>query len=670
MANWQTGPLARSVGCYLYNVVTRRKLERRSISVDAYFDIETQNWDTFVLGGFYSLESGFEEYRHQNQDSLVERILSVNGSVWAHNGGKYDTLWLLSRFLRYCRPDELEIIEEMEVLDWDEPGQIHLAGQRIVCLKIGKCEIRDSAALMPMALEQAAKIGGGEKQKTGLDCICGKTCGGYCAIKIDMPETELQKLSIYLKADCIVGFRALTFLASYAESRDIDLCSTVGSSAWRTARRWANLPEATWKLPGVGESTMYHFARLGYYGGRTQVFRLISSFGYHCDVNSAYPNALRTLCLPIGRMSHGGPKHTRKKWDKGAPGIYQATVDIPAMHIPPLPYRGKNRIYYPIGRVDGVWAQNELAYAESVGCSIVDVHRSVTWDETANIFKAPMEEFWRLRDEAGPKTALGVWLKFLGNSLTGKMAQHPLAEIIELNVKEPKFCPADFDCHVVLCGGDFCCPHACVGLCGRHVPLDSEQLIWSSKRWQMPTCGHVHWAAYLTAHQRTYLHAQLIDDGIGGLSAVYCDTDSCFSEERRTKNIGKNLGEWKDEGAYTDFLSLAPKTYSYLDEDGKRETRAKGIYEPEKNWEALKAGSDIIIDRGVKSLKSAIRDGNLFGRKNMSRHIKERMACEICHEVHIGDRLLDGALTRPMDMTIVRQHEGRSVRRKITQAAP
>jgi hypothetical protein len=278
-----------------------------------------------------------------------------------------------------------------------------------------------------------------------------------------------------------------------------------------------------------------------------------------------------------------------------------------------------------------------------------------------------------LRDEAGPKTAIGKWDKDVGNSCTGKLAQHPLTETVEINPEFAPLCPGG-ECTRLTCvrsGGEKCCKHGCSGFCGRYTPLDIAQEIWSKMEWRISGCAHVHWAAYLTAHQRIYLHQQIVDDGQNGLTAVYSDTDSLFSSQMRKKNIGNNLGDFKLDGAcglYWDFDSLAPKTYCYVDclPDGiygpyRRIAKAKGMYKPSENWEAISSGQKIIQDRGVMSFKSALaKGGNLFQRKNITRVINTGKICEICGEIHIGDRLLKQLLTYPMHIDMVYAHERQS----------
>ena len=71
-----------------------------------------------------------------------------------------------------------------------------------------------------------------------------------------------------------------------------------------------------------------------------------------------------------------------------------------------------------------------------------------------------------------------------------------------------------------------------------------------SATWRIPANGYVVWSAYLTAKARIELHKQLVADGQDGLTAIYCDTDSCYSTTPRAYNLGSDLGQWLPEGTF------------------------------------------------------------------------------------------------------------------------
>src|SRR4051812_42899785 len=215
--------------------------KRRRIQVDAIYDIECADWDQFVCGGYLLADGTFELYgehasspSHLNQQTLADRILSRGGMVWAHSGGTYDHKWLIDIAAR----------RGQNVL-------ISAAGARIVTAQIGKLRLRDSWALVPVSLKDFTAGLGVHKEELDLPCIGHATagggthnCGGYCSIARDMPSAWYKRLCEYLEADCKSLYEGMRCLQEYADANDLDLGATVGSSAWRTAKRWLEIPDA------------------------------------------------------------------------------------------------------------------------------------------------------------------------------------------------------------------------------------------------------------------------------------------------------------------------------------------------------------------------------------------------------------------------------------------
>jgi hypothetical protein len=245
---------------------------------------------------------------------------------------------------------------------------------------------------------------------------------------------------------------------------------------------------------------------------------------------------------------------------------------------------------------------------------------------------------WKLREEASTK-GLQKWIKWLANSLTGKLAQDPEFSIYTVG-DNPKACNGgDNECDGTHHPSRECCRHRCIGACGRWDPVDLYGRLWSKKTWRIPSCGHVHWAAYLTAEARVELQRQLVH---AGKDAVYCDTDSVYSTRPLDRNLGPGLGQWGFEGGGSDWEALAPKMYSYQG-DGF-ECHMKGISKRDRgSWEAFKAGETLTDTRGVQSLKSAARGPEWFSRKVLERSRKGIQGW-------IGSRLACGDRTRAMKL--------------------
>ncbi len=570
------------------------------LDIAGVFDIETESWDRYVTGGLLLADGTFQA--HRDPDDLVRELLAVSGTVWTWNGGRYDTLWLLDR------------LRAMNV-----KAEISLAGQRITMLRAGSLVVRDGMALYPTSLAKAAGLTHLAKSSTGLTCTCPHQCGGYCRIRRNMPARDFKMVEQYLEHDCQVTLAVMRALLDYAEQNQIILRGTVGGSAWATCRALAGAPKSQWPL-----ARTYYQARRAYFGGRCEVFRTRADSGHRYDINSAYPAALASVPVPIGDPLTLDQKRASRAYHAGTAGAYTATVMVPEMHVPPLPWRAPtDRVCYPVGKLTGVWMANELAEAELLGVGIVKIHSAVAWTESAPICKPFVDHVWGLRHAAGKSSTVGAWLKWLANSLTGKLAQDPDGEGALLwpdpETNPPQACPGDAD------ESGRCTRKKCSGRCRAWTPLDRGGALWSVPRWRIPDCGHVQWAATLTAACRIKLGDQLRANG-GGADALYCDTDSCYAEHERTQDIGDELGQWQDEGELKSWWALAPKTYAFEDGAGSRKVRAKGL--PGLDWrgfESVAAGGTWTDARGVMGLRSAARTGaSLFQAKSISRRVLGR----------------------------------------------
>ena len=553
------------------------------------WDIETANWDTFVCGGIWTPASGVQIYNDENQ--LAGHLLSLPpGSVaWAHAGGKFDVLWLLD----WCRRNG-NIPE----------AQIRMSGSSIASPAIKRgVTLRDSARLMPMSLREACTMfpNGALKERLSLACVCGKDCGGYCAIRVKMSARSRAQLHSYLEADILSLRDTLTALSDYCQAHDILLGGTVASSGWRTAKGRCSLDDAAW------DSSAYKIARAGYYGGRVEVGQLSAKKVHRFDRKSAYPAQLM-LPVPCGDMRVLTPKNAKQAFSRALPGIYGVDITIRDAMSPPLPVRTGNRIVYPHGRVSGVWSRDEIIHAVDCGARVERVVGGVVWEHEKPLLAPHVKHCFALR-EAAPTKALKVWLKFLANSLTGAFAQDPAQDIVAL--------------------GDYADDE-------RWEPVGRYDWIWRRETFRISQRAHVHFAATLTAGARVELHSQIEH---AGSAWCYSDTDSTIATRKLTRNVGDELGQWANEGNAKDFVALAPKVYSYTTSDGKFLARAKGIPSAEDVWPKIMSGDAIALDRGVDSLLVAARGEALFKRRKGTRRVLPR-------DGWCGARIIDGNRTR------------------------
>ena len=491
----------------------------------ATYDIETENWTTFVVGAIHYKDGHTEVFRHEREREMVHALLAIDGEVWAHNGGRFDHLWVLDHS--------------------DSQASVQTNTSGIVSMRFedSRAVFCDSMRVFPFGL---ATLTGGAKKSLDDLCTCSKSCGGYCAVKRTMLKGVRSRVEDYLVTDVVELMAALEHFTERAEKWGFSIQNTLGATSWHAAQTELGLERISW------DRATWKRVRAGYYGGRCEVFHRQASSGWQSDVNSMYSWAL-TNPLPYGVPRERVGREARRSWIRGQPWIYHASVVVPHMWIPPLPYRVRTGLAFPYGEFSGAWTRPELVYAESLGCQVKRVHSAVVFQQEKDIFSPWIWRLWNERRKAGKDSREGKWLKWVLNSLTGKLGTRALSRRVKVN-------PHLED--LALCQ----CMPAPSCRCGGWRPISDnvwEQVILER---EPEPCSHPEWAAYLTGHARVRLHRQLVtgrrDD------AVYCDTDSVWSLGRR-RGEGGDLGEWTAgalkgrslTGEFRDFDAMGLKAY-------------------------------------------------------------------------------------------------------------
>lgn len=351
-------------------------------------------------------------------------------------------------------------------------------------------------------------------------------------------------------------------------------------------------PEAFQKIPTASSLALKTFARLYPFeyqeicrpklsptldqalrralsGGRTEVFRTRARDAEHYDVNGLYPYVMAHHDYPCGYPATFQGAEAKEAWhafQAGYPwkfGHFTATVHVPAMPIPPLPWRYRGRLLFPVGTFTGDFVGAELQYAVACGASVVEVETAYVWRHGRRFFGE-----WgdRIAEEKAHATGARreVW-KRLGNGSFGKFAMERVRvqtwdDTPENRAKaEARSLPyTTWYAH-----GDFSRPY-----------LDVLAPVWAP--YVQPQIG-----AHITAYARITLHRMLVrgETEFGG--AVYADTDSIVTrapidpEEVHPTEAGR----WKHEGHVVEGLYLSPKFYAERLSDGQEVLRSKGLVE-------------------------------------------------------------------------------------------
>jgi len=329
----------------------------------------------------------------------------------------------------------------------------------------------------------------------------------------------------YCRRDTEIVWRFVRAMLDRYEALGLAVKATLPSMALQLFRQMLGRP-----LPVVPEA-LREFFRLGYYGGRVEVYQfgpIAASTTYHYDVNSLYPSVMATGAYPD--VWH--PWRSRSTLDLGREGIAEVTMRVPECALPGLPVRADEELLYPWGRLRGVWPYPELRGAVEDGAVIEAVHRCV---EYAALPASPFAEYVRYcyaQRRAATDPLGDLHWKLMLNSLYGKFGQRDGLEVIHQD---------------------------------------------RSRTLATRGSGHANvvWAAYVTSYARLAL--------LGHLRACrvvyYTDTDSVFTPEHRPTS--GDLGALKLEGVYDLCQFFGNKVYAVQGVDARGavvdEAKAKGV---------------------------------------------------------------------------------------------
>lgn len=555
------------------------------------YDIETEDWDRFVLGTVYDGQTPTVYRWPEGEEQLIRRINATEGEVWAHNGGRFDHLWYLDAGRR------LGLVHN---------ARVTLSGLGIVSIKVGNTVLLDSFRVFPMTLDQ---LSAGAKHSLADLCQCGKPgCGGYCAIRRDMPPSIRARVEEYAIADVVELWKALDHFSQFAASIRLDIGWTVAGTAWRSARAELHLPSTPHRT-----TARWAAVRRAYYGGRDEIFRVTSDHGERYDVNAMYPAALATTPIPVGDPRTLWWSGARDAWNAGSPGVYTARLTVPETHAPPLPTRARSgRLIFPVGEFVGTWARPELEHAIACGVRVREWIDAIVWDRAEILFKPWVERLFAIRMKHGKKTREGAWIKWIVNSLTGRLGTRCEVSAVVID-------PDTVRGHRPECNGGL----TCSGVCGCHRMISAPGTIpvYTSTALRVQSYAHPAWAAYLTAASRVKLHRRLTP------AVAYCATDSCYSEQTMIRDVGSALGEWMHEGPYQEFEAIAPKVYRYHDGQ-KWVVRAKGIPVDETTWEKI-VNHEAIHYLSRASIRRPAKDGSFFQKVPASRLVTPNTGARI-----------------------------------------
>lgn len=305
------------------------------------------------------------------------------------------------------------------------------------------------------------------------------------------------------------------------------------------------------------------FVRASYCGGRTEIFKpFLNHKGYHYDINSMYPYAMKEKEFPFGKPDYYDTpalaKETFESWLENHMGLgfIHAHVYVPMQHIPPLPVK-MGKLVFPCGHIYGVWTYNELEYAIlNCGVKIEEVFAVAHYRNTYPVFRNFITEFYKIKEQATKdkneslrtfsKLIQNVGYGYTGMSRDDKIQLDSIDNLKKYSLEDVKFINEE------------------MGYIEVQSEIKAEYI-------------QVQVASYVTSYSRILLLDALRKaDKVGNV--YYCDTDSLVTDKPLPDELihESRLGAWALEAEPVKALFLRPKVYAEVLEN-KTNLKFKGI---------------------------------------------------------------------------------------------
>lgn len=469
----------------------------------------------FIHGIYFGDPEEYHEF--DTIEALVAFLEKQKALFYAHNGGKFDYFPL--------RP----------YMNTDEP--VMLINGRIARFRIGECEFRDSLNIFP---------------NTRLSDFGVKTEIDYDKMEPavrDIPEVR-REISLYLRQDCKGLYDQVTrFRSEYG---------TGLTQAGTMMKRWE---KRHYQQDAPRQSkAQFEQCRPFYYGGRVQCFVAgVQAVGFQvADINSAYPRAMleahpispapsesrrlprdeailktsliRLSCCARGCFPWRSPRDGNSK-------AWEGELFFPEDEL------RKPRRYYITG-----WEL--IAALEMNAVTTIHIEEVLTFSQTRDFqdYILPAYEA-RLQAKAMGDKAGVIFKKYEMNGLYGKFGADPsnYAEYVIATTDTVEGWKAKGFKHYQDWGE---------GKWMMERPPSESDLKDMTSRWRY---YNVATAASITGFVRAFLFKALSRAS----GVLYCDTDSIAARSLTGLDYGKELGQWKDEGAFDRYAIAGKKLYAF-----------------------------------------------------------------------------------------------------------
>jgi hypothetical protein len=410
-------------------------------------------------------------------------------------------------------------------------------------------------------------------------------------------ELPQDLLVDYNKTDCEILWKAIAQFEEEIVGLGGQLQQTIASTAMGLFRRSFLKRDifTSERLNGICEES--------YFASRVEVLSRNAEDFWIYDINSSFPYAM-TFALPGNLKEY----RTTLPDEDSDECIYLAnvTIEVPDMHLPPLPFRKDHRVFFPVGRWRSWFTSTDIRLALREGAIIHKVHEVYVFEAFYD-FAEYAKKIYGLRSEAKTDFRKLV-LKFLLNSLYGKCSESTSKQEMLINPKE----------------------------IDRTTMQMLQPGVWLAEKEATIAHRHVIIASVITSIARRTLYDLAKECFNQKHPLYYCDTDS-LATKATLPTDDKTLGALKLEKKMEWAEFVAPKIYRGEGFELKRD----GTWEPKR----LNKAKGFSLGTGKQAFEKLdkIISGDRIGVQRMTR-MRE------LYRTMIGDQYA----TAPFEMLVIK----------------
>jgi hypothetical protein len=314
-------------------------------------------------------------------------------------------------------------------------------------------------------------------------------------------------------------------------------------------------------------------ARQAYFASRVEVFEKECGEAFYYDVNSSFPFAM-TFPVPgnLIRSTRYLPDRLMMSPDD-TPFLAYVDVTVPETYLPPLPYRIKSRVFFPIGRWKTWMTSVDLELLLVEGGKLNKVIMVMEFEPNTDLKDYAMDLYTRRKQSTDGFERVAY--KYLLNSLYGKFAEDRKKQAVHLNPSTSVMDRLNRKENMLMPG------------------------VWIEEREGHVPHEHVPMSAHITAIARRTLYRFLSSSR----DFFYCDTDGFATTDDFTTT--DEIGGLKLEKIIHKGRFFAPKLYdlfSTIDGELTNVVKAKGfsIKNSLARFNRVVSRQEIEIDRLIR----------------------------------------------------------------------